>query len=274
MSFYPRPCSFILVASDHGPLIVNRNDWHKAPNQTFGLSYQIFENSSYDRADIEALRNLLTNRQTFFGQKVIMVDCGANIGVMTVECAKHLTGWGFVIGIEAQERLFYALAGNIALNNCLNAKIIHAALSDEVGDMSIPIINYDIPTCFGAVELIKLENPEQIGQELDYNPENMAVIRKITLDSCKFSRVDLIKLDIEGMELFALNGAVETLKKHKPILWIEQFKAGAQKLRDFLEPFDYEFFNSGMNLLAIHKDDPTKEYVTIEEKKEEEVKPT
>ena len=30
-------------------------------------------------------------------------------------------GWGTVIAIEAQERVYYALCGNITINNCLNA---------------------------------------------------------------------------------------------------------------------------------------------------------
>jgi FkbM family methyltransferase len=51
----------------------------------------------------------------------VAIDCGANIGTHTIEWAKKMTGWGAVIGIEAQERIFYALAGNIAINNCFNA---------------------------------------------------------------------------------------------------------------------------------------------------------
>ena len=47
---------------------------------------------------------------------------GANIGVHTVEWARHMYGWGNVIAIEAQERLYYSLCGNISLNNCLNVR--------------------------------------------------------------------------------------------------------------------------------------------------------
>lgn len=37
-----------------------------------------------------------------------------------------MAGWGAVIGIEAQQSIFYALAGNIAINNCFNAKAVLA----------------------------------------------------------------------------------------------------------------------------------------------------
>jgi len=36
-----------------------------------------------------------------------------------------------------------------------------------------------------------------------------------------FNRVDVIKMDAEGHELFVLQGAVETIKRFKPILFVE-----------------------------------------------------
>lgn len=44
------------------------------------------------------------------------------------------------------------------------------------------------------------------------------------LDDIDFDTVDFIKMDVEGYELFALKGAVETLEKHKPVVVIEQKK--------------------------------------------------
>ena len=41
-----------------------------------------------------------------------------------------------------------------------------------------------------------------------------------TIDNIVKTRVDFIKLDIEGAEQSAIEGAVETIKKYKPILAI------------------------------------------------------
>jgi len=267
MTFNPRPLPFLLAASDHGPIIINHNDYNRYPNDVvYGLGYQILSSASYDRGDMGVLLPLLSLRKEFFGENVFALDCGANIGIHTLEFSKHMTGWGFCLAVEAQERLFYALAGNIALNNCFNAKVIHAALSDKVGLMKMPIVNYNAPSCFGALELIKNENTEFIGQDIDYSEENMTDIRTLTIDSLELNRVDLMKIDVEGMELKVLEGSYETIKKYKPILWIEQFKVGENVIKEFLDQFDYKFYNGEMNLLAIHRDDKCQEYISVEAK--------
>lgn len=44
----------------------------------------------------------------------------------------------------------------------------------------------------------------------------------IPLDSLNLHEVDFIKLDVEGYELFALQGAKETILKNKPLVLIEE----------------------------------------------------
>jgi len=43
-----------------------------------------------------------------------------------------------------------------------------------------------------------------------------------TLDSFVFDDVDFVKVDVEGYELKVLQGAVQTIDKHKPMIVIEQ----------------------------------------------------
>ena len=63
------------------------------------------------------------------------------------------------------------------------------------------------------------------------------------------SKVDLLKMDIEGAEFSALLGMEKTLKKDKPLLMIEvhpeqliQFGYSLQELIDFLGKFNYKFY--------------------------------
>lgn len=48
------------------------------------------------------------------------------------------------------------------------------------------------------------------------------LIKVRPLDDFELTNIDLIKIDCEGYELFVLQGAVETLKRNKPCLIVEQ----------------------------------------------------
>ena len=42
-------------------------------------------------------------------------------------------------------------------------------------------------------------------------------------------RIDFIKLDVEGAEIFALRGGLKSIEKHKPILFVEMLRKWAAK---------------------------------------------
>jgi FkbM family methyltransferase len=168
-----------------------------------------------------------------------------------------MTGWGSVISIEAQERIYYALAGNIALNNCFNAIAMHAAVSSESGVMKMPAPDYLTASSFGSLELRPSATTEFIGQAIDYSDDKMVPVQRITLDSLQLSRADLLKIDIEGMEMEALEGARQLVEKCHPIILIEQIKAVRERLRAWIQERGYEVIDAGINLLAVHRSDPT-----------------
>lgn len=165
-----------------------------------------------------------------------------------------MTGWGSVIAIEAQERIYYALAGNIAINNCFNALAVNAAVSSESGTLQIPNPDYFTPSSFGSLELQQRPNNEFIGQQINY-ADNTVVVRKMTLDELNLPRADFIKIDIEGMEMEALGGARETIDKYHPVLLIEKIKTDIPQLERWLADNGYNPFALGINILAVHQSD-------------------
>ena len=260
-----RKIAFVLAASDHGTMIVNRLDYHMVDERSgIGVGFQILEGASFDPQEVDTALSLLGLRRKYFGDGVVALDCGANIGVHTVEWANHMHGWGEVIAVEAQERLFYALAGNIAINNCFNARALHAAVAAKAGMMRVPTPDYLKAGSFGSLELRRREDTEFIGQPIDYSEEKSSVIRTVTIDSFELARIDMIKIDVEGMEIEAIEGGEASLTRTRPILIVESIKTDKTKLRAALERLDYRLFEMGLNLCAVHASDRTLSHIKVQ----------
>jgi len=249
-----KPISFVLGSTNHGTMIVNRNDFHQTKNGAYGVGFQILNSSSFDQPEVDLALRLIQKRRQYFNDGVVALDCGANIGVHSIEWAKIMTGWGEVFSFEAQEKIFYALAGNVAINNCFNVTAKHVALGSKVGVIEIPQPNYHQPSSFGSLELVKKNNNEFIGQDINY--KNTKDIDMISIDSLNIERIDFMKIDVEGMEEEVLSGAVKSIESNMPILLIEHLKSDKDFLLKFLKDRNYKSFMIGINILAINKKDP------------------
>ncbi len=264
MSTRLRPIAFVLAAASHGTLIVNRNDYHReADGGYIGVGCQILNNSCYDPQDVELMLSLLRLKRGLAGDGVVALDCGANIGVHTVEWARAMHGWGRVIAFEAQERIFYALAGNLAINNCFNAQAHLAAVGAERGTIRVPVPDYLSPASFGSLELKPGLTNQFIGQEIDYSDAGTVSVNQLSIDSLNLPRVDFIKIDVEGMELDVLAGAKQTLTRFRPPLFIECLKTSKDQLVELLKAHGYVGFEVGINLLAVHPTDPLHSRVKV-----------
>lgn len=257
MDIQLQPTAFVVLSTGHGTMIVNRHDQAVfADGSGYGVGYQLFTTSFFDKKDGEFISSLLSLRKNNFGDNIVVLDGGANIGVHTIEWARFMYGWGKVIAIEAQERVYYALAGNIAINNCFNAFAMNVALGSEVGKIDIPVPDYHKNSSFGSLELKQRQRNEYIGQPISYNKENCKSVTMITIDSLELPRLDFIKLDVEGMEMEVLAGTKETILRCKPQMFIEHLKTDRTLLDNFLRQFEYKFIPIGIDTLAIHKSDP------------------
>ena len=105
----------------------------------------------------------------------------------------------------------------------------HNCLVDNLKDCKNTII-YNLGIGNKAEHLgIKLDRKnsgKHMIADTDVNP-----ISIITIDSLNLADVDLIHLDLKGYELFALQGAIETIKTYKPLIVLET--------NDLCEEFGY-----------------------------------
>jgi FkbM family methyltransferase len=263
MVYPPRAIGFVLAATEHGTMILNRFDYHNSASGTYGVGHVLLSGAIWHPSEVGFLVRLLASRRTHFGDGVVAIDCGANIGVHSLEWARSMTGWGSVISIEAQERIFYALAGNIALNNCFNARAIFAAVSATVGTLRVPTPNYLAPGSFASLELKQAEGNEFIGQKIDYSPDALTDIPAITIDSLNLPRLDLLKVDVERMEMEVLEGAKQTIARCLPVIFVEHAKTGVDVLFAALSALGYRVLRDRTDMVAIHPSDPTLEHVKV-----------
>lgn len=147
----------------------------------------------------------------------LFLDIGAHIGLHTLGLMRHCKDNKLnveFISFEPQKEIYKMLKYNIENNNPNNYKtqIFNCGLSDE------NIIIYDNEedyfknTNCGGHNLIlnKIRmNDKQIETEI------------FKLDNFNFNNISLIKIDVEGMEDKVLNGAIETIKRNKPIIILE-----------------------------------------------------
>lgn len=157
-----------------------------------------------------------------------VVDGGANIGTHTIRYAAAVPA-GNVYAFEPNPEAFICLKHN--LRNYGNTECLHYGLSNTV----------ESPT---------LLQDQNVGGSHLVRREGMCDGKAlcITLDSMQLPRCDFIKLDVEGWELFALQGATETIQKHRPTMLIEMnmgtlARNGVtyQDIFEFLSQMGYEW---------------------------------
>ena len=65
-------------------------------------------------------------------------------------------------------------------------------------------------------------------------PKTIVPIETRTLDSYNFPKIDFIKMDVEGWEEQVLRGAMDTILKYKPRMYIEIWPKQYDKISDIL----------------------------------------
>lgn len=240
--------AFVLAALPGSTLILNRLDAAGA-----GVAGSLLERGEHEAGEIETVAQLIGLRRQLHGDGVVIIDGGANIGTHTIAWARLLEEFGRVIAFEPQERIFYALAGNIALNNCFNAEAHRAVLGAKSGTMRIPVLDHRQPANFGGLSFLPSVD-QSPGQKVDFSEARTTAVGMVAIDDLGLKRLDILKLDVEGMEPDVLKGAQKTLREKRPIILAETMKCGLAAF-DGLLP-GYKVVPAGGMMLAVHHLDP------------------
>jgi FkbM family methyltransferase len=144
----------------------------------------------------------------------VFLDVGANMGYISLLASKAVGAEGHVCALEPCSRDFARLLDNINLNDL--DKIISAsrlAVSDKSGVEELLIAAEERSSLNTLGSEIPVKGVEAIGTEK---------VHVITIDEFvekeKIQKVDVLKLDIEGSELKALEGARNTIAQRRPAI--------------------------------------------------------
>ena len=133
----------------------------------------------------------------------VVVEVGAHIGTHTVRIGQLAGPWGRVYAFEPQRKIYRELHHNLALNGLTNVVAMRMAIGS------------------GATRVIEM-NPTTPGNEGGTGVGaggDAAELR--SLDSFHFERVSLLKIDVETYENEVLDGAVDTIRRNRPVILIE-----------------------------------------------------
>ena len=172
--------------------------------------------------------------------KIFLLDCGCNYGFYSFYAAS-LSSQNLVIAIEASPTTAKDFEKNLKLNKFKNIALKNFAISNTDNiTITLNESKNDWESSLAHSEFDKKKVTKIKTKKID------TIIKNKKLDDYTL----LIKLDIEGHELQAIEGAKDTIKKYKPIIIIElssyifnKKNHAFDNLKSFLVKFNYSIYS-------------------------------
>lgn len=171
--------------------VIPSDDVTMAPSLTAG---------DYERAEFKAL-------EAHLRPGMVVVDVGANVGLHTVFFARRVAPGGRVFALEPEPSNYEYLVRNVQRNGVSCVETAMLAAGSREGALTLHLTagaaggHSAAPVGSASIE-----------------------VRVVRLDSFlepRVSRVDLVKIDVEGFETQVLAGMADILERDRPILLIE-----------------------------------------------------
>jgi FkbM family methyltransferase len=180
---------------------------------------------------------IIETAKRFIKKGTAVLDVGANFGQMSLVFSQLVGANGEVYSFEAQKSVFDILRKNIAANGSPNVKpLFNAVYFESNQTFYFPEPDF---VKFGTYGSYNLPLEAVAGQP----------VKSLKIDDVRIERpVSFMKVDVQGCDLFAMQGGVETIKKHQmPIVFeFEQqfqkdYKTTFQDYVDFVDSIGYRF---------------------------------
>ena len=141
-----------------------------------------------------------------------ILDAGAFIGTHTLAFSEFTGVTGKVYSFEPRKEIYAILLENLALNDRKNVTALNMGLAEKEQILNLQSLDIGQRINFGGLALDANDNTLDSG---NYQ------VRVSTIDDFLFEKLDVIKLDVEGMERKVLDGATKIVSRDRPIIFCE-----------------------------------------------------
>lgn len=195
------------------------------------VANSIINNQVFDKEIVDCAAN-------FIKPGSVVLDLGANYGQMSVLFSKMVTEKGKVYSFDADDFIFEILKKNLNANNCKNVEPFFGAVHNIEGEVLV----------FPEQDFVRFGAYGSYG--IDYTATKKGrEVPTLTIDGLNIQReISFMKIDIQGGDLFAMQGAIETIKRNQmPILFEFEYlfqddmHLVFQDYVDFVSQINYKF---------------------------------
>lgn len=175
-----------------------------------GIDFSIFLLGAFERSTVNTLKKLARPGNTVF-------DIGANIGAHTLGLARNVGPGGHVFAFEPADFAFEKLRRNLSLNAELDSRIsAHQILLAAKPSAELP------EKIYASWPLLASEpvHPKLRGRLLTTSKARVDTLDQFS-ERERLTRLDLIKIDVDGHEVPVLLGGAKTLSRFQPTLLME-----------------------------------------------------
>lgn len=196
--------------------------------QDTGVSRELIGKNIYESLETSLFLETVTTNS-------VIVDVGANIGYYSLLAVVGSQGSATVYSFEPEPNSYRYLLDNIELNQTRAIVPVNMALSDQEG--SICFFVHD--SNGGKHSIVK---PGTTSTQIHVEATTLDLFAR----NHHLKRLDILKLDVEGAEGRVINGAIETIRRFRPIIfmeytpdWLAKTEIDPEKLLHTLQTLGY-----------------------------------
>lgn len=170
----------------------------------------------FEEESIEIVLKYISNNKN-------IIDIGANLGNHSILFSRFLSNQNKIVyAFEPQRLIHQQLCANLVINGIHNVHTYQYALGHTNTTVTLSNIIED-----NFIDKTQNKEIDFDRGDIDINYGGLSIgkggeeVEMRTLDSFNFTNIGLIKIDVEGAERLVTYGALETIKKNRPFIWVE-----------------------------------------------------